>query len=128
MRALRADLSVFESGVSFAPEAPVLPENVDPVDSTAQKFSARVQAQEPCLFLPVQGQAPVDEYSAKGFVTLAFPHLFPLVRGDYDEVRRYPLTRRQYAAHLHSFKDGRFAMDARFPYFVLNWLQRTTAH
>ena len=61
-------------------------------------------------------------------MTLAWPALFPLGRGYFEETRQHKLTWAQWATHLQKFHDGRFARHARFPYFLLNNAERYTAN
>ena len=55
---------------------------------------------------------------------LAFPSLFPLGTGHYENPRQVNMQWYQWARALVRFHDGRFATHSTFPYFLLNTLQR----
>ena len=74
------------------------------------------------------GCIPINEFAAHGYETLAFPTLFPFGRGYYAESRKHKLEFRQYSKHLTHYHDGRFAVHARFPYFLLNTHERQLAN
>ena len=70
------------------------------------------------------GRIPINEFTAHGYETLAFPTLFPFGRGFFAEHRAHSLSYQQYSQHLNFYYDGRFAKHARFPYFLLNTHER----
>ena len=63
----------------------------------------------------------------QGYMTLAFPMLFPFGTGDLSQCKR-ELKWSQWSRHLQNYKDGRFAMHRRFPYFLLNTHEREVAN
>lgn len=77
---------------------------------------------------PEKSSVPLSEYKAPGWMTLAWPALFPLGRGDFGETREHTLTWKQWSMHLQKFHDGRFAQHVRFPYFLLNTRERGNAN
>jgi len=55
---------------------------------------------------------------------LAFPWLFPGGIGDIKESREYDIDIADWAQNLLFYKDGRFAKDNLWCFFVLNYIQR----
>ena len=78
--------------------------------------------------LPPRGAAPLSEHRTKGYVTLAFPTLFPFGLGDFLGTRKHELSWIQWSRHLQNYYDGRFAKHRRFPYFMLNTHEREVAN
>ena len=58
---------------------------------------------------------------------LAFPSLFPLGTGHYENPRPHSMEWYQWGRALENFYDGRFATHGTFPYFVLNTMHRQQA-
>ncbi|KAK3917798.1 ATP-dependent DNA helicase [Frankliniella fusca] len=79
---------------------------------------------EQVLLWPSIGTEPINEFSSPGYISLAFPHLFPFAQGDYSMPRPHKVNLSDYIHHLMSFHDGRFAKDERFRYFMMNTLMR----
>ena len=65
--------------------------------------------QHPAQCVARAAVAPVlSEFKSKGYVTLAFPTLFPNGRGHFEEPRDHPLKWEEWCLHLMRFYDGRF--------------------
>ena len=80
---------------------------------------------EQVLEWPTIGDAPVSEYSEIKLFTLAFPWLFPGGICDINEsCRTHKVEIGQWAENLLYYKDGRFAKDPIWCFFVLNYIQR----
>ena len=79
------------------------------------------------LHMPRRSKLPLSEFKSKGYVTLAFPTLFPNGRGHFEEPRDHPLKWEEWCLHLMRFYDGRFARHRRFPHFLLNTHERQVA-
>ena len=77
---------------------------------------------------PPRNTIPLSEYKARGYMTLAFPTLFPFGTGHYEEHRAVALSYTQWAQHLEKYHDGRFARHPRWPYFALNTRERAVAN
>ena len=75
---------------------------------------------------PDQDNAPINEFTSEGYVTLAFPTLFPFGKADINFPRREVISPTNYFKFLLEYKDQRFAKHARFRYFALNTLMRRT--
>lgn len=80
------------------------------------------------LDVPSTSSIPLSEYKCRGYVTLAFPTLFPFGRGHLDEPRERPITFTQWVQHLEKFHDGRFASHPRWGYFIMNTHERQMAN
>jgi hypothetical protein len=66
--------------------------------------------------------APLSE-SKPGYMTMAFPKLFPDGAGDSYQARLRKVDVGEYFKHLLRFRGGRFAQHRRFPWFAFNTLQ-----
>ncbi|RZC54529.1 hypothetical protein C5167_013388 [Papaver somniferum] len=56
----------------------------------------------------------IDEFTTKGYITMAFPTLFPYGTADLRQLRPRKVCECQYFQYLMKYKDGRFARDSRF--------------
>lgn len=120
------DVPFEDSGV---PHNAVRPNALDPQAAVAGELRARLGTEAN----PVPGPrvaddaVPICEYRSKGYMTLAFPTLFPFGRGYFDQTRSVDVSWQQWSQHLERYHDLRFATHRRFPYFVLNTHERKTA-
>ena len=69
---------------------------------------------------PENGSVPIDEFKTEGYISGAFPTLFPTGEADFLAPRQQPVTVGVYFKHLMMFEGGRFAKHPRFRYFALN--------
>lgn len=69
---------------------------------------------------PKIGDNPINEFETPGYMSLAFPTLFPTGTAQFRAARMRPITIGNYFLHLTKYKDGRFAKHPRFRYFALN--------
>ena len=76
---------------------------------------------------PQVGNSPINEFQTEGYITQAFPTLFPTGAAEYLAPRIHPITVGNYFKHLLMYKDGRFAKHPRFRYFALNTEMRWRA-
>ena len=76
---------------------------------------------------PAAGAAPINEFTTEGYITCAFPTLFPTGSGDFLAPRIHTVTAGNYFKHLMMYQDGRFAKHPRFRYFALNTEMRWRA-
>jgi hypothetical protein len=72
---------------------------------------------------PQMESNPLSE-SAPGYMTMAFPALFPDGVGDFHQARLRKVELGEYFQHLIRFRGRRFAQHRRFPWFAFNTLQR----
>lgn len=76
---------------------------------------------------PTRGEAPINE-TTPGYMTLAFPVLFPFGLGSLSDHRDVALNIDQYFTHLHKYEDDRFKTHRRWPYFSMNTRERRIAN
>ena len=69
---------------------------------------------------PENVSVPIDEFKTEGYISGAFPTLFPTGEADFLAPRQQPVTVGVYFKHLMMFVGGRFAKHPRFRYFSLN--------
>ena len=108
------------------------PDGEAPLDWAKLELDAWMEGQHGTAGAPFQvvprGTVPICEYRTKGYVTLAFPTLFPFGRGDFASVdTKHGLTWVQWSQHVQKYQDCRFATHRRFPYFMLNTHEREVA-
>ncbi len=70
---------------------------------------------------------PLNEFTTEGYMSCAFPTLFPTGRADFVSPRRRTVTIGNYFTHLMKYGDGQFARHPRFRYFALNTEMRWRA-
>jgi hypothetical protein len=72
-------------------------------------------ANEPIRW-PTQDENPINEYTAEGYIAMAFPTLFPYGRADFrDQSRRHTSVGiADYFNALLRYKDGRFGNHPRY--------------
>ncbi len=63
---------------------------------------------------PADAQNPVNE-NTPGYMSMAFPTLFPDGKADFNQPRLHKIHLSDYFKHLVRYKDGRFARHRRFP-------------
>uniref|UniRef100_A0ABD2X0C6 Uncharacterized protein n=1 Tax=Trichogramma kaykai TaxID=54128 RepID=A0ABD2X0C6_9HYME len=76
---------------------------------------------------PTTNKSPINEFTSEGYMSCAFPTLFPTGQGDFLQPRLITVTALQYFRYLMMYKDGRFAQDPRFRYFAMNRILRHEA-
>ena len=76
---------------------------------------------------PTIGKTPINEFTTPGYITMAFPHLFPYGTGDFSMPRQTKVTIKDYIKHVILYHDGRFSKDERFRYFIMNTEMRWTS-
>ena len=76
---------------------------------------------------PPAGETPINEFKTEGYISCAFPTLFPTGAADFVAPRACAVTIGNYLKHLLMYEDGRFARHPRFCYFALNTAMRWRA-
>ncbi|KAK3916820.1 hypothetical protein KUF71_025921 [Frankliniella fusca] len=79
---------------------------------------------ENVLVWPSIRRTPINEFSSPGYITMSFPHLFCWGTCDYSNRKDNTVSLHKYIEHLMLYKDGRFARDPRFRFFMLNSMMR----
>ena len=69
---------------------------------------------------PRRGEQPINEFTTEGYMSCAFPTLFPTGAGDFVAPRLNAVTVGNFFKHLMMYGDGQFAKHPRFRYFALN--------
>ena len=70
---------------------------------------------------------PINEFTTEGYISCAFPTLFPTGAADFVAPRQCAVTAGYYFKHLMLYHDGHFARHPRFRYFALNTEMRWRA-
>ena len=76
---------------------------------------------------PPTGTNPINEFTTEGYISGAFPTLFPTGAADFIAPRSRTVTIGNYYKHLMMYEDDRFARHPRFRYFALNTEMRWRA-
>ena len=76
---------------------------------------------------PSTGANPVYEFTTEGYISTAFPTLFPAGAADFLAPWQHSVTNGNYFKHLMLYCDQRFAKHPRFRYFALNTQMRHRA-
>ena len=63
---------------------------------------------------------PINEFNTEGYISCAFPTLFPTGAADFVAPQPTAVTIGNYFKHLLKYDDGRFARHPQFRYFALN--------
>jgi hypothetical protein len=73
---------------------------------------------------PTRDVKPTNDFSDEQLFCKAFPWLFPGGVGDFNDIRKTPLTEADWAENLLHNEDGRFARDKLWCFFTLNYIYR----
>ncbi|KAK3922031.1 ATP-dependent DNA helicase [Frankliniella fusca] len=76
---------------------------------------------------PTIGQLAVNEFTTDGYITMAYPTLFPYGRADYLGGRPTKVNMAEYFRFLIEYSDRRFACHPTFRFFALNSMMRWSA-
>ncbi|KAI9916274.1 hypothetical protein PsorP6_016761 [Peronosclerospora sorghi] len=83
---------------------------------------------EHLLNWPTTSDTPINEFQTEGYISQAFPHLFPSGAADFLAPRLVKVKPAEYFKHLMKYEDGRFGRDPRFRDFALNACMRCGKH
>ena len=120
------DIDPYDADLSrtFVPvTAPRLTEQ----EAIRQSVQERQSSQPPAIAWPSTGDTPINEFNTEGYISCAFPTLFPSGAADFVAPRTHTVTVGNYFKHLLMYEDGRFAKHPRFSYFALNTEMRWRA-
>ena len=119
--------STYLSG-SFIPSATQRRTEQETVrQSVQQRQSHQQPVAPPTVSWPPTGSTPINEFNTEGYMSCAFPTLFPTGAADFIAPRTHSVTIGNYFKHLMMYKDGRCAKHPRFRYFALNTEMRWRA-
>ena len=76
---------------------------------------------------PSTGANPVNKFTTEGYISSAFPTLFPAGAADFLAPQQHSVTIGNYFKHLMLYCDQRFAKHPRVRYFALNTQMRHRA-
>ena len=76
------------------------------------------------LTWPTVGGMPVNEFTTEGYISCAFPTLFPTGAADFSGQQQITVTIGNYLKHLMMYEDSCFAIHPRFCFFALNTKMR----
>ncbi len=107
----------YETDPFISMAAPKLAE-LDTVKQTIQEKQKKMPPTT--VSWPPRADAPVNVFVTEGYMSCAFPTLFPTGAGDFLAPRVRAVTVGNYFKHLMKYDDGRFATHPRFRYFALN--------
>ena len=79
------------------------------------------------LMWPTIRGTPINEFTTEGYLSCAFPTLFPTGAADFLGQRQNQVTISNYLKHLIMYDDSRFAKHPRFRFFALNTEMRWRA-
>jgi hypothetical protein len=81
--------------------------------SVLEQQSDQVPSVPPTVPWPVAGTNPVNEFTTEGYISCAFPTLFPTGAADLLAPRTRTVTIGNYFKHLMMFQDGRFCQASQ---------------
>lgn len=103
----------------------------DNITETAVPMNAHQRQEEAItsrLQWPEGSSIPINEFRTAGYITMAFPCLFPDGEADYTlHHRDIRVTYHDWCDFLIHYSDPRFATDPRFRFHCINTLQRHDA-
>ena len=105
---------------------PMTPRQGTQQEIVRESVSRRQEDTQPVSW-PQVGDMPINEFRTEGYMTRAFPTLFPTGAADFSAPRIQHVTIGYYFKHLLMYRDGRFAQHPRFRYFALNTEMRWRA-
>ena len=73
----------------------------------------------PTVPWPPSSGTPINEFNTEGYISCAFPTLFPTGAADFVAPQPNGVTIGNYFKHLLLYDDGRFARHPQFCYFAL---------
>ena len=107
---------------SFVPSTTQRMTEQETVRHTVQERQSLRQpaAAPPTVPWSPSSSTPINEFNTEGYMSCAFPTLFPTGAADFLAPRPLAVTIGNYLKHMMLFEDGRFARHPRFRYFALN--------
>ena len=88
--------------------------------SVQERQSRHQPVVTPTVSWPQSGSATINEFNTEGYMSCAFPTLFPTGAADFLAPRPIAVTIGNYFKYMMVYEDGRFAKHPRFRYFALN--------
>ena len=113
-----------EDPTDVATFIPVVARKMTEKETIRKSVHHKQQNKDQIVPWPENGSVPIDEFKTEGYISGAFPTLFPTGEADFLAPRQQSVTVGLYFKHLMMFKGGRFAKHPRFRYFALNTKMR----
>ena len=99
---------------------PVVARKMTEKETIRKSVHHRQPTEDQIVPWPENGSVPIDEFKTEGYISCAFPTLFPTGEADFLAPRLQSVTVGMYFRHLMMYGEGRFAKHPRFRYFALN--------
>ena len=106
---------------------PVVARKMTEKETIRKSVHHRQPTEDQIVPWPQNGSVPIDEFKTEGYISCAFPTLFPTGEADFLAPRQQSVTVGMYFKHLMMYGEGRFARHPRFRYFALNTEMRWRA-
>ena len=106
---------------------PLTPPRMTEQEAIRQSVQERQSNLPSTVAWPPAGKTPINEFRTEGYISCAFPTLFPTGAADFVAPRTCAVTIGNYFKHLLMYEDGRFARHPHFCYFALNTEMRWRA-
>ena len=107
---------------------PIATQSLTEQEAVQQSVREREYTSSPATMMwPSIGGVPINEFTTEGYISCAFPTLFPTGAGDFSGQRQNKVTIGNYFRHLMMYDDSRFAKHPRFRFFALNTEMRWRA-
>ena len=118
---LQADIDSYHANLprSFVPSAPWRLTELETVRQSVQDPQSSHPPQ-PTPWPTAAGGAPISEFTTEGYMTCAFPTVFPTGAADFLAPRVHTVTVGNFFKHLMMYEDRRFSKHPRFRYCALN--------
>ncbi|KAK3907201.1 ATP-dependent DNA helicase [Frankliniella fusca] len=81
--------------------------HVPDIGNVSQKDKIGHSFEENVLLWPSIGSTPLNEFGSPGYITMAFPHLFPFGKADYSNRANNEISLTKYIQHLMLLYDER---------------------
>ena len=99
---------------------PVVARKMTEKETIRKSVHHRQPTEDQVVPWPENGSVPIDEFKTEGYISCAFPTLFPTGEADFLAPRQQTVTVGMYFKHLMMYGERRFAKHPRFRYFALN--------
>ena len=88
--------------------------------SVQERQPHQQQVTPPTMSWPLSSATPINDFNTEGYISCAFPTLFPTGAAHFVAPRPLAVTVGNYFKHLLMYADGRFSRYPHFRYFALN--------
>ena len=106
---------------------PLTPPRITEQEAIRQSVQEQQSNLPSTVAWPPAGETPINEFRTEGYISCAFPTLFPTVAADFVAPRACAVIIGNNFKHLLMYEDGRFARHPCFCYFALNTEMRWRA-